>query len=98
MNKKIEARQRVAWASRPCIRRLGDSERRRRGFTLIELLSTLVLLGAISILSVRLHTGSMRVIRDAPAAQNEIARREQMFSVLRADVWSASASEASAAG
>jgi len=67
--------------------------RRHRGFTLTEMLFILAILGVASLLSARLFTASMRVIRTAPQSQDHYAAVDRMSGQMRSDVWGAATIE-----
>ena len=71
------------------------AKRRRRGFTLTEMLFALALIGVASLLSSRLFTGAMSVIRTAPASHDYFAAIDRMSDRLRGDVWGATKIEVS---
>ncbi len=57
------------------------------------MLFVLAIMGVASLLATRLFTGSMRVIRTAPVAQDHFSAVDRLTASLRRDVWSASAIE-----
>jgi type II secretory pathway component PulJ len=63
--------------------------RLRGGFTMTEMLGALIMLAVVSLFAARLFRSSMRVVADAPAAQNSMTASEAMLRQLRADCWNA---------
>lgn len=64
--------------------------RHRRAFTLTEILSVLLLLGTVSLVMTRTFRSTMRIVYDAPVAENAIRSTSAMLAQLRADAWAAS--------
>jgi hypothetical protein len=69
-----------------------------RGFSIWEMLVVIILMGAVGVILPRAFTGTMRVVREAPAASNAIATSHAMLDTLRPDVWSANETAAAADG
>jgi type II secretory pathway pseudopilin PulG len=74
------------------------SHRRNRAFSIFEMLVAILLLGAVGVLLPRIFTGTMRVVREAPAASNAIITNHAMLDQLRHDTWAASEIRAAADG
>lgn len=71
---------------------------KRRAFSIWEMLVVIILLGAVGAILPRAFTGTMRVVREAPAASNAIVTNRAMLELLRRDVWGSSKTEAAADG
>lgn len=61
----------------------------RPGYTLVELITTLILLGAFTVIATRMFVSTLRVTRQASDSQNQAITIDSMVRMLRADVWSA---------
>jgi hypothetical protein len=55
-----------------------------------EMLVVILLMGTIGVLMPRIFTGTMRIVREAPAASNAIATNHAVLDQLRHDAWAAS--------
>ena len=71
------------------MKRVRRHPQRDGGFMLLEMFVALILLTAFALVATQLFTWSMRILREAPQAQQEMTRFETMLDTLRADVWSA---------
>ena len=60
-----------------------------RGFMLLEMIAALILLTAFALVASQLFTWSMRVVREAPPAEEQLLSFDSMVEALRADAWSA---------
>jgi hypothetical protein len=58
---------------------------------MIEFIVVIILMATVGLIIARLFSATMRVVGEAPAAQNAIARAESMLRQLRADAWGATA-------